>query len=194
MPRTYTKAQKWTAAERAYVRKNIRTVTYQEMANHLGRTLRSVQGFINRDRIASPRKVRPPEPLVSRLCAAAAVMAEVEPEDLRRRGRHSQVIAWARWNVIQILRVKGYSLPSIAAALGVDHTSIIHAVQHSNALGIRKPPRALGRAFRNEKRALVIPVAFSDGRPVRRHSVTGAPVERTPSAFAVSPERLMAGR
>lgn len=77
--------------------------------------------------IGRPPK-RPPAALVRELVHGIAEMAGVTAADIYSRDRH-QAVSWARAMVCRWLRAheSGYSTTGIGHALGLDHTSVLHA-------------------------------------------------------------------
>lgn len=71
---------------------------------------------------------RPPADLMRAMIAFAEYDQGLEPGSILGR-RRTRPIVRGRWSVILRLRVLGYSLPSIGSALGVDHTTVMHALK-----------------------------------------------------------------
>jgi len=128
------KKRRWSDAERDFLRKNFKTMSYGEIAAALGRSYGSVEGQAHRMGTHRICRLRPPDRVVLQVCEAAAILGETTTDDIMSKSKLANDV-WARWLVIRVLRWRRYSMPAIGKALKRDHTSIHHALTHQPVYG-----------------------------------------------------------
>lgn len=74
-------------------------------------------------------KTRPPVSLCLRLASEDAAKIGVRPEEVAFGVDRRRAICWARARLCRQLRAIGYSLPGIGGVLGLDHTTVLHALR-----------------------------------------------------------------
>lgn len=98
----------------------------------------------------SPRKPAPPAELVHELVTGIADIAGVTAQEVYSQDRH-KAVSWVRAMVCRWLRAHdaGYGTTGIGEALGLDHSSVLHALNrdispnHPYAKKIKRPSNPL---------------------------------------------------
>lgn len=121
--------------------------------------------------------IAPSMALVREIASEEATTARINPALIFARDRRACVV-WARARVCKRLRETGrYSLLGIAARLGIDHTSVLHAIRRElpesppflPRVGMRGPRRkaivCAREVFRDTDRADIIRL-YQSGRTI----------------------------
>lgn len=183
--------QRWTAEEDEYLRLHS-AAPIADVARALSRPLWGVDKRRALLGISNPRSLIVPKRLARELAERFATIAQCTADDVLGRNR-AYHIAWARQQVARELRVRGYSLPSIGTALGLDHTSIIHCIERSS----RPCPAPAKHFLANRGKAVTLPEPEPEVVIVREPDAIAIP---TPSVLPQSSIRqptkaeLMSGR
>lgn len=82
--------------------------------------------------VAALRMAMRPEVIVGGIVEQVAAQFGIAPERIMS-ARRDQLTVRARWTVMQVARNRGLSLAKIGAALGVDHTSVMHGLAQVEA-------------------------------------------------------------
>jgi|DEB19_MinimDraft_3_1074340.scaffolds.fasta_scaffold18610_3 chromosomal replication initiation ATPase DnaA len=99
---------------------------FAERASAIENKIKICEAHINNGR--AKRGKLPPSNLVRLISEQEALRAQITADDIMSKRRFKQ-IQQPRWRVWRRLRGYGYSLPGIAAAFNMDHTSILHGIK-----------------------------------------------------------------
>jgi chromosomal replication initiation ATPase DnaA len=83
--------------------------------------------------VAALRMAMLPEVVVGGIVEQVAAQFGLDPARILS-ARRDRVTVRARWVVMQVARARGLSLAKIGAALGMDHTSVMHGLAQVEAL------------------------------------------------------------